>query len=45
MIACSRRADTASRICRICGTGSLSRRAMIAWAVRPVNGGSPASIS
>ena len=38
-------ASGTSRTVRRCGIGSLSRLAMIAWAVGPVYGGSPASIS
>ena len=44
-IARSTAGDTVSRTVRSGGTGELSRLAMIAWAVGPVNGGSPASIS
>ena len=36
---------TAVRSCLRFGTSPVSRRAAIAWAVGPVNGGSPASIS
>ena len=36
---------TPSRTTRTCGVGAPSRLAMMAAAVRPVNGGSPASIS
>jgi hypothetical protein len=44
VIACSIPSET-SRIVRRCGTGSLKRFAMMACAVGPVKGGSPASIS
>ena len=36
---------TSGRVARTLGTGSVNRFAMIACAVGPVNGGSPASIS
>ena len=38
-------AGTLPRTTRRLGGGSVNRLAMIAWAVGPVNGGSPASIS
>ena len=38
-------AGTLPRTTRRLGGGSLNRLTMIAWAVGPVNGGSPASIS
>src|SRR2546422_10555269 len=41
-------ASTVDGTCRTvlrCGIGSVSRLAMMAWAVGPVYGGSPASIS
>ena len=44
-IAWSTASGTLGRIRRTLGTGSISRLAMIACAVGPVNGGSPASIS
>jgi hypothetical protein len=43
--AASRASETVSRTARSDGIGSVNRRASIACAVTPVNGGSPASIS
>jgi hypothetical protein len=44
-IACSTASGTLGRARRTRGTSPLSRRAITACAVGPVNGGSPASIS
>ena len=44
-IAWSTASGTLGRTARTLGGGSVSRFTMIAWAVAPVNGGSPASIS
>src|SRR5439155_13815522 len=43
--ACATASETVSRRVRTCGIGSLNRLAMMAWAVGPLYGGSPASIS
>ena len=45
MTACSTQGGTASRTERSGGTGSVKHFTMIAWAVGPVNGVRPASIS
>src|SRR5256886_865685 len=43
--ACATASETVSRKVRTCGIGSLNRLAMMAWAVGPLYGGSPARIS
>ena len=45
MTACSTATGTVGRRRRTRGTGSVNRLAITAWAVGPVYGGSPASIS
>ncbi len=44
-MACSIVSGTDGRSCRTLGASPLRRRAAMAWAVGPVKGGSPASIS
>ncbi len=45
MMTSSTAKDSVRRTVRRLGTGSMECLARIAWAVGPVNGGSPASVS